>query len=103
MIITERAGPSHRWPDHHLGELQGIIIPSPGAPNHSLRILCDVGRFELAAQTGAVATGVPPGADEQRGAMSGVHVVVDVFGGELHPSVSRQTVTCKQKTTCRVV
>ena len=103
VIITKRAGPSHRGPDHHLGERQGIILPSPGAPNHSLRIICDVGRFELAAQVGTMALGVPPGADEPRGALSRVHVVVDVFGGELHPSVLRQTVTCKQKTPCRVV
>lgn len=78
----------------HLGELEGILPASPGGPLDAVGVGGVLTAQVLAVQVGGVAVSVPPRAVVEGGAVILRVVVVLVLGGELHPIVLQQRITC---------
>lgn len=81
-------------PDLHLGELEGILPASPGGPLDAVGVGAVVALEVLPVEVGGVAVAVPPGTVVESGAVVLRVVVVQVLGGELHPVVLQEGVTC---------
>lgn len=80
--------------DLHLGELEGILPAGPGGPLDAVGVGAVVAPEILPVEVGGVAVAVPPGAMVEGGAVVLRVVVVQVLGGELHPVVLQEGVTC---------
>lgn len=83
-----------RWSYLHLGELERVLPAGPGGPLDAVGVRGVLAAQVLAVEVGRVAVAVPPGAMVEGGAVVLRVVVVAVFGGELHPVVLQQRVTC---------
>lgn len=81
-------------PDLHLGELEGVLPAGPGGPLDAVGVGAVVAAQVLPVEVGRVAVAVPPGAVVERGTVVLRVVVVQVLGGELHPVVLQEGVTC---------
>lgn len=78
----------------HLGELERVLPAGPGGPLDAVGVGGVLAAQVLAVEVGGVAVAVPPGAVVEGGAVVLRVVVVPVLGGELHPVVFQQGVTC---------
>ena len=81
-------------PDLHLGAFGGVVIAFPAEPVHAVSVRRVLAMEVQGVQVGVVASVVPPGAFEPRGAVPPiVLVVVSVFGAESHRIVIPQWIT----------